>query len=111
MKYYIRFGHIPKDKISRIHRSDAILGEEAGVSVWNSIIANDVYFPLLPQNTNEAGVADYFYELFGNKPVYLVTGTELAQKGSDGEPLLGKDIKIVKELTDDYNYLKSIMTK
>ena len=56
-------------------------------------------------------MADYFYFLLGNKPVYLVTGTELKERGSANEPLLGNDIKIIKEYTDDYEYLKSILRR
>ena len=109
MKSYLRFGNIPKDKMSKVHRSDAILRNEAGVSVWNCAFVNDVPFPLLPDKASEAAMADYFYMLLGNKPVYLVTGTELKERGSANEPLLGNDIKIVKEYTDDYEYLKSIL--
>ena len=108
MKQYIRFGNIPEDKISKAYRSDVILRCEAGVSVWNCAFVNDVPFPLLPDNASESAMADYFYMLFGNKPVYLVEGTELEEKGSAGEPLLGKDIRIVREYTDDYEYLKKI---
>ena len=110
-KKYIRFGDIPKDKISRIHRSDAILGEEKGVSVWDCAFVNDVPFPLLPDNASEDCMADYFYHLFGNKPVYLVEGTELKERGSANEPLLGKDIKVISEYTDVYKYLKRIHTR
>ena len=111
MKQYIRFGNIPTDKKSKIHKSDAILGVEKGVSVWDCAFVNDVPFPLLPNNANENTMADYFYMLFGNKPVYLVEGTELKEKGYVGEPLLGTDIKIIREYTDDYEYLKAIHRK
>lgn len=33
MKYYLRFGDILSDKISKVHRSDQIVRNEAGVSV------------------------------------------------------------------------------
>ena len=111
MKSYLRFGHIPKDKISRVHRSDVVIRNEAGVSVWNCAFVNDVPFPLLPDKASEAVMADYFYFLLGNKPVYLVTGTELKERGSANEPLLGNDIEIIKEYTDDYEYLKSILRR
>ena len=110
-KYYIRFGNIPLDKVSKVHRSDEIIKEEKGVSVWNCVFVNGIPFPLLPQNTNESGMADYFYMLLGNKPVFLVTGTELTERGSVNEPLLGDDIQIIKEYTDDYEYLKKILTR
>ena len=31
---YIRFGDIPEDKQSKVHRSDEIIRAEGGVSVW-----------------------------------------------------------------------------
>ena len=111
MQYYIRFGHIPKDKISRYHKGDAIIKEEKGVSVWDCAFVNDVPFPLLPPNASETAMADYFYMLMGNKPVYLVTGTELSERGSVNEPLLGADIEIIQEYTEDYEYLKRIHTR
>ena len=107
-KHYIRFGKIPENKKSLVHRGDAILGEEAGLSVWDCAYANDTPFPLLPVNPNEEAVSDYFYYLFGSKPVYLVTGTELEERGTDGEPLLADDIEIIKEVTEEYEYLKGI---
>lgn len=110
-KVYLRFGHIPTDLKSKAHRGDGILREEKGVSVWNCTFVNDVPFPILPNNPTESCMADYFYMLFGNKPVYLVKGTELQDVGSAGEPLLGTDITIVKEYTDDYEYLKTIHRK
>ena len=110
MKYYIRFGDIPKDEISKVHRGDAVIGDEKGVSVWDSAIANDVYFPILPQNPNENAVQDYFGFIWGTKPVYLVTGDELNEKGACGEPLI-VNVNIIKELTDSYKYQKEIFSK
>ena len=108
-EYYIRFGDIPKDFHSNVHKSDEVVFTENGVSVWDCIFVNDVPFPLLPDNVTQDGLADYFYCLLGNKPVYLVTGTKLLEKGSANEPLLDTDISIVKEVTKDYDYLKSIL--
>ncbi len=110
MKKYIRFGRIPKDEISKAHRGDGILWNEKGVSVYNSVIVNDVYFPVLPPNPSESAYADYFYFLFSNKRVFIVTGDELTEKGSSDEPLL-KNVKILEEITDDYEYLKRIHTR
>ncbi len=107
---YIRFGDIPKDGHSKVYRSDVVIGEEQGVSVWNCIFANGVPFPLLPEDATESCAADYFYMLLGNRPVYLVTGTELEKRGSAGEPLL-KDIEVLKEYTDNYIYLKRILQR
>lgn len=111
MKQYIRFGDIPEDKKSKVHKSDAIIRTEAGVSVWNCAFVNDVPFPLLPENASESAMADYFYCILGDKPVYLVEGTELDKRGSADEPLLGDDITIVHEYTDDYDYLKRILSR
>ena len=108
MRQYIRFGIIPPNEISKAHRGDAIIKEENGVSVWNCVVANDVFFPVLPDNPSEECIADYFYFLLGDKRVFLVTGDEQIEKGSVGEPLL-KNVKIIKEYTDDYDYLKRIL--
>lgn len=108
-KQYIRFGNIPEDFHSKARRSDEIIRIEKGVSVWNCIFVNDVPFPLLPDNSSEDTLADYFYMLLGNRRVFLVTGTELSEKGSANEPLLDSDIAIIKEVTEDYDYLKSIL--
>lgn len=106
-KCYIRFGNISSDAKSKIYRGDAIIGIESGVSVWECVFANNIPFPILPQNASEIAIADYFNFLFGNKPVYLVTGTELSEQGSAGEPLL-KGVQIIKEYTEDYRYLKDL---
>ena len=106
-KYYIRFGDIPKNERSNVHQGDQIVKQENGVSVWNSAIANDIYYPILPVNPNECAVQDYVSFLWGNKRVYLVTGDELEEVGSCGEPLL-VNVKIVCELTDDYKYQKEL---
>jgi hypothetical protein len=110
-KQYIRFGDFPEDKISKAHRGDAITKVEEGLSVWNCAFVNDVPFPLLPENASESAMADYFYMLLGDKPVYLVSGTELESVGSAGEPLLGTDAHIVRDYTEDYKYLKDIHTR
>ena len=60
-KCYIRFGRIPPNEISKAHHGDAIIREEQGVSVWNCIEVNDVFFPVLLDNPSEACAADYFY--------------------------------------------------
>lgn len=103
MELYIRFGDIPEDFQSKVYRNDTIIRNEGGVSVWNCIESNDMYFPILPKNPNENAVMDYFKLLFSDKPVYLVTGTPMFLTGADGEPLLMDDIKIIKEL--DYSVL------
>lgn len=107
MKVYIRFGDIPKDFQSKVHKGDAIIRNEGGVSVWNCIQADDdEYYPILPDNPNPHAITDYFRMLFSDKPVYLVTGTEMFLTGADGEPLLMSDITIIKKL--DYSWLKGV---
>lgn len=100
---YIRFGEIPPTGRSRIHRGDAIIGEELGVSVWDCLYKNGRYHIVVPNpitmNTLpdiEARLekADYFQDV----PVYLVNGVEVGT-GSDGEPVL-TDVVIMKKLAD-----------
>ena len=103
---YIRFGDIPEDKQSEVHFGDAKIRKEGGLSVWRAVKSNDMYFPMMHDDINEAGVHDYFSMLFSNKPVYLVTGTEMGfLEGAVREPLL-TDVVIIKKL--DYSYLKKV---
>ena len=101
---YIRFGDIPKDFQSKVYRSGTIVRNEGGVSVWECVESDDMYYPILPENPNEHAISDYFRELFSDRPVYLVTGTRMFINGADDEPLLMDDIKIIKQL--DYSWLK-----
>ena len=101
---YIRFGDIPKDFQSKVHRGDAIIRSEGGVSVWECVESDGMYYPILPEHPNKNAVSDYFSQLFSNKPVYLVTGSRMYINGADNEPLLMDDIKIIKKL--DYTYLR-----
>lgn len=106
---YIRFGKIPENKISKVHRSDAVIREEGGLSVWRACRANGRYYPLLPEDANENGIADYFhYLLYSDEPVYLVTGTELCIEGADREPLLMDDVVVIKDITNFYGRGKII---
>lgn len=100
---YIRFGNIPDDKQSSVHFGDQVVRKEGGLSVWRAVEANRQYFPVLPEDTNEAGIQDYFDMLFSDKPIYLVTGQEIRLEGACREPLL-TDVTVIKKL--DYSYLK-----
>lgn len=97
---YIRFGEIPEDKISRVHRGDAIIREEGGLSVWRAITDGmGKYYPMLPSDANDDAISDYFYQLLeGDQRVYLVTGNEIGIEGADREPLI-TDPVILKEIT------------
>ena len=48
MPLYIRFGEIPSDEKSKVYRGDAIVREEAGVSVLEAIECDNIYYPILP---------------------------------------------------------------
>ena len=99
---YIRFGEIPKSGRSRIHLSDDDQFEEPGLSVWPAVESNGMYFPVLPEDTNDNGIMDYFELLFRqDRPVYLLTGDEMRLEGQDREPLL-MNFTVLKEITHYY---------
>lgn len=99
---YIRFGEIPEDGKSKVHLGNEVVGEEAGVSVWEAVEANNRYYPKLPEMVNESGIQDYFdYLLESDKKVYLVVGDRLRINGKDNEPLL-ENVKVIKEITNYY---------
>ena len=101
-RLYIRFGELPKDGKSRVHISGEPCVEEAGVSVYRAIEANGVYYPELPEESNAAGISDYFrYLMESDSPVYLVTGDLLWLEGHDREPLLANPV-VVADLTHFY---------
>ena len=92
-KLYIRYGEIPPDEKSKIHnRAGEIIGEEAGVSVFEYIEGRGIVVP-----DNEIA-RDDFFKLSNTfwKNHYLVSGEEVGI-GSDGEPLIN-NIKIIKLL-------------
>lgn len=101
-KLYIRFGDIPPTGKSRLYVSGEPCGEEAGLSVYPAVEANGIYFPVLPEESNEAGVADYFrYLLESDCNVYLVTGDLLWLEGRDREPLISNPV-VISDLTHIY---------
>jgi hypothetical protein len=112
MNYYLRFKHIPRNKISNIYRNGIVIGKELGISVFELQEINNVLrvvFPVYIENgiiknvdpTPEGYSNDFsmlWSEFVDRKiPAYLVTGTEIC-KGSDGEPVI-KDVKIIKKLS------------
>lgn len=104
---YIRFGKLPKDENSAVHRSDDIIRNEGGVSVWRAVEDQGKYWPLLPDDYNDNTIADYFHMLVnlygsGNGPVYLVIGDEIGIEGASREPLL-RNVKIIKDISHYYN--------
>lgn len=104
---YIRFGEIPKNENSKVHRGDAEIRNEGGVSVFKAIETEGKYYPILPKHPNDNAITDYFYLLLhSNTKVYLVTGDEIFIEGADREPLL-MNVKVIKEITDNYNRPKA----
>ena len=105
-RLYIRFGDLPPTGKSRVYVSGEPCGEEAGVSVYKAVEANGMYYPALPDESNESGVADYFqYLMESASPVYLVTGDLLWMEGKDREPLIANPV-VVKDLTRFYRHAK-----
>ncbi len=110
MNYYIRIGEIPEDEISKIHRGDAIIGSEKGVSVYNAVKIKDKWRIVMPipfkegqGNTYECliqNVTECCYKIDQPQKVYLVTGNEVGI-GSDNEPLI-KDVRVIQEITQEY---------
>ena len=110
MNYYIRVGEIPEGKISKIHRGDAIIGSEKGVSVYNAVKIKDKWRIVMPTpfkegqgNTYESliqNVTECRYKINQPRKVYLVTGCEVGI-GSDNEPLI-KDVRVIQEITKQY---------
>lgn len=110
MNYYIRVGEIPEGEISKIHRGDAIIGTEKGVSVYNAVNMKDKWHIVMPTpfkegqgNTYESliqNVTECRYKIDRPRKVYLVTGCEVGT-GSDNEPLI-KNVRVIQEITKQY---------
>ena len=110
-KFYIRIGEIPSDEISAIHRGDAVIGYEDGVSVYDCVETDGSYRIVMPFPLKEGQGMTYEdliqeitqcrYEIEYPRNVYLVTGTEVG-KGYDNEPLI-KNVKILEDLTEQFN--------
>ena len=109
-RYYIRIGEIPENEQSKIHRGDAVIGEEKGVSVYDTEFINGKWRIVMPFYFKEGQgqtyealiqcVTECRYKI--NKPskVYLVSGKKVGN-GSDGEPVI-KNVKIIKDLTEQF---------
>ena len=99
---YIRFGEIPPNEKSKAYIGDQILREEAGVSVWDAVEVDGMYYPVLPKHPNDNTMADYFNLLLKSTDnVYLVTGDRIFVEGADREPLL-INVKVHKDITRYY---------
>ena len=110
--YFIRFGEIPADERSRIHRNgELIVGIECGVSVYDAVKIRGEWKAVLPNPCTECTVDTMHGILLSNvnnestKKAYIVTG-DIVGYGSDGEPLI-RNIRVVEELDDYYfRYLR-----
>lgn len=106
MKHYIRFGNIPKNEKSSIFNGQEKIGEEAGVSVFDTVLINNEWRIVLPYNLKPEVGFDLYnlinakfetcYKVDNPLKVFLVSGDEVGS-GSDGEPVI-KNVKIIKEL-------------
>lgn len=113
MRNYIRIGELPKDEKSHIHRGDAIIGEEKGVSVYNCVEINGYYHIVMPLPFKEGQGQTYEcliqcvtqcrYKIDEPSKVYLVTGDEVGV-GKDNEPLI-VNVNILKDIT--YQFLNN----
>lgn len=120
MKTYLRFGEIPKSGKSGIgdawRRQAALYGEivpteEQGVSVYEAVPVDikgaKKWRPLVNELQTFMGV--YGDSCKGTRTIYLITGEELPEGGSDGEPLLKADtIEVLKKLSFKDIYHKEI---
>ncbi len=120
MKTYLRFGEFPKSGKSGIgdawRRQAALYGEmvpteEQGISVYEAVPVDikgaKKWRPLVNELQTFMGV--YGDSCKGTRTIYLITGEELPEGGSDGEPLLKADtIKVLKKLSFKDIYHKEI---
>ena len=97
---FIRIGDIPPTGKSRIHRGDAIIGEEKGVSVWECLYRDGKHRIILPNPINENAWNDLEGDMlypsnYKPYPVYRVEGDVIGY-GSDNEPLLSNIRNVIK---------------
>lgn len=110
MEYYIRFGLWPKDERSHIgeafRRQRAwvynAIGQsqeefEAGVSVYPAKWDDTKKRWVIPTFAIDSYIMSLDELISRKTDIYLVTGDEQDEEGSDGEPLL-RNVKLVKKL-------------
>ncbi len=107
--YYIRFGMWPKNERSQnfLAGKDAQYFEK-GVSAYHCSYDLDDDRWAIDPSVDYATVAGTMQSLiYGNRPVFLVQGTEIKEEGSDGEPLL-HNVKLIKQLDKNDVYVPGI---
>lgn len=107
---YIRIGEIPENEESKIHRGDAIIGTEKGVSVYDTIYLDSKWRIIMPSPMKEGqgltyeslinNVCEYRYKVNRPDKIYLVTGNKVGI-GSDNEPVI-KNVKILSDITNSF---------
>lgn len=110
MKKYIRIGELPENGKSKIWCGGKQIGEEIGISCYESVFSNGRWNIILPSPINEAKISTLYgllsqlgliYKVADPQKAYLVEG-ELIGYGTDNEPLL-KNVKILEDIT--YNII------
>lgn len=100
MKYYLRFGDIPFNGLSNIWLNNQIIGQELGVSVYDTVLMTDGWHIILPKPITHRGIHTLNILINDKRPVYILSGEEIGM-GADGEPLL-KNPKILLEITQNF---------
>lgn len=111
-RYYVRFGKWRKDERSQNYLASKHAGEpvlEPGVSVYHAAYEIQENRWAIADGIDHDTITGTLESLMYGKDreIFLVTGTELRQSGSDGEPLL-KNVKLVKQLALDDIYVPDI---
>ena len=81
MRIFVRYGELPENGRSYNWDADA---EEPGVSVYAADLDDDSLCVLVP----DADCAAALMMALEGRPLYRAEGERLAQRGTDGEPLL-----------------------
>lgn len=106
--YYIRFGMWPKSERSQNFLIKDRVVLEKGVSVYHANYDLDDDRWAIDPSVNEESISGTMQTLiYGNRPIFLVQGTEIDEEGADGEPLL-HNVKLIKQLSRDEVYCAGI---
>ena len=102
MKYYVRFGEIPKDEKSGIYdwKEQRIVRSENGVSVYDCCKIENEYRIVLPAQCKESTLDTLYGLLLDEGDIYILSG-DMVGTGSDNEPLI-RNCSIVCKLPKNY---------
>lgn len=116
-RFYIRFGEIPKTEKSKVYRNgDSVIGEEPGVSVYDTVFYDGEWKIIYPNPSTEhtaQDINDFVLDIAKNnsfkRQAYLVSGDKVGT-GQDGEPLI-VNVKIIQNITSQFEFnLENDMT-